>query len=240
MTIQPNPNILGSNPAETAKALCDLTKQGVGCRAVMTTMFTYAASAGVLTASATGAMASQDGVSMVAGDSVFIPEGITRLVTGADAGPFDVVTPGTSTTAAVLRRPAWWKHGDSIPSGHSIRIGGEGTLFGGSNWKTFVTGAKVVDTDAPAFYPDFVCQSVTLAAGLITVSNVPVRSTTKSLIQVSRTAVGGTVTTTVQYNPSAITAGVLGTGSFQVAAQTSTGATDTADTSTLSVSLRNW
>ena len=71
-------------------------------------------------------------------------------------------------------------------------------------------------------------------------TNVPILSATKTFFGVNRTTVGGTVTTTVQYNPSAITAGILNAGSFQIAAQTSTGATDTADTSTLNIAVENW
>ena len=208
-------------------------------RAVATSIGAYTYTGGTLTVTATGAMASQDGVSMVAGDVLLIPEGISN-VTAADAGPYVVTTPGTATTQAAMVRADWWPHGGTLPVGSVIDLGGEGTLFKGSSWKSFAAKGAVIGTTAPALYPSFVCQSVTLASGLITITNVPVLSTTNTYFGVNRTTVGGTVTTTVQYNPASIVAGIINTGSVQIAAQTSTGATDTSDTSTLNVAIENW
>jgi hypothetical protein len=208
-------------------------------RAVATSVATYTTTGGVITVTATGQLGSQDGVSMVAGDVLMMIEGMTGSAT-ADAGPYVVTSVGSATTQPVFTRADWWPHGGTITPGAIIKIGGEGTLYKGSDWKAFAAKGGVIGTNAPAFYPDYVCQSVTLASGLITITNVPVLSTTKTYFGINRTTVGGTVTTTVQYNPSAIAAGVLNTGSFQIAAQTSTGATNTADTSTLNIAVENW
>jgi hypothetical protein len=210
-------------------------------RAVATSLTTYVAALGVLTGNATGAgaLGSQDGVSLVAGDILFVPEGLSR-VTAADAGPYTVTNTGITTVGYVLTRPDWWAHGAAVVPGNVVQIGGEGTAWLGGAWKSFAAKGKVIGTDAPALYPDFYCQSVTLAAGLITMNAAPILSATKSMIEVMRTAVGGTVTTTVQYQPTVITPGILNTASLQIAAQTSTGATDTADTSTLSIAIHNW
>lgn len=245
-----DPQIVGNNPAELCRQVGDFSSKAVGdmasllsdtsarkVRAVITSMFAYTAAAGILTASATGAMASQDGVSLVAGDSFLMPEG-TGATTGADAGPYDLTTPGTATTKAAAARPSWWSQGSTIPLSATVTVGPEGTLFGGTAWKTFSAKGKVVGTDAPLMYPARVAQSVTLAAGLITIANVPIRGAGKTIPLVVRTTAGGTLG--ASYQQSALTAGAIGTGSIQIAAQTTTGATSTLDTSTLTVEISNF
>lgn len=226
-----------ARPDSLNPELADDVSLAYKARAVATSIAAYTAASGVITASATGAIGAQDGVTMVATDLLLIPEGLSN-VTAADAGPYIVTNAGSGSAAFVLTRPDWWPHGGGILPGAVIQLGADGTLFKGSAWKTFVAKSKVVGTDAPLLYPDYVCQSVTLASGVITVSNVPILSATKSFFGINRTTLGGTASGT--YNPTTITAGVLGTGSFQVSSQSITGTTNASDTSTLNIAVENW
>jgi hypothetical protein len=134
---------------------------------------------GVLTASANGAIAAQNGVTPAAGDLVLLLEGATHIAANADAGLFQVTQPGTSGTPYILTRPAGWAHGAVIPVGSGVQIGGEDTLFGGAFFTAFCAKGSVVDTTDPALYPDKVTQTVTLASGThAALTNVPIRPTT--------------------------------------------------------------
>lgn len=213
------------------------------CRAVATAIGAYTASGGTLTVTASGALASQDGVAMAAGDMLFLQEGLSN-VTAADAGPYRIVSLGGASAQVVLSRPAWWPHGGAIVQGAMVAIGGEGSLFGGCTEKTFVaTGAKI-GTDAPAFWPDCVMQKVTLASGTLAAAktNMPVRSATTNPSQISITSLPTTAphATTRLWRPSAVTAGVTGTASIQIVAESAPGSTNTSDIGDYCLAVRNW
>jgi hypothetical protein len=209
-------------------------------RAVATSIAAYAASNGTLTASANGAIGAQDGITLAAGDVLFLQEGLSN-VTAADAGPYTVVNAGGAAAKFVLSRPSWWKHGALIAEGAEMAIGTEGTLFAGTMWRSFVaTAAKVIGTDAPAFFPKTVTQQVVLVSGVATVQNFPVRGGQRTTAVFNRTTAGGTLTNTVQYNPSAITGGVTGTGAVTIQSQVAAGTVQNLDTSTGLLSVQNW
>lgn len=208
-------------------------------RAVVTSLAANTESpAGTLTADANGALGTQDGITLVAGDEVFIPEGTTNLDSAELAGPYTVSVVGDGSTKFVLVRPVWWRDGSVISQASDIKIA-EGTLYGGSTWRTFAAKGAVVGTNAPLAYPDYVGQAATLVAGTTTLSNVPLRSATKSTLSINRTT-ANTASSTVQYNPSTLTAGVLGTASIVVQGQVAAGTINASDVSTLNIGVRNW
>lgn len=205
----------------------------------------YTRVAGVITANANGALGSVfDGVTIAAGDTVFLPEGIAAAAT--DAGPYVVTQLGTAGLPFILTRPSWYTDGSLIPMGFEVRIGTLGTLWKGSVWKSFVTTAtKVVGTDAPLFWPAEAIQQVTLVAGTATISNVPIRSATDTHVTLTRTVANTSTLTTGGYAPTVAgangrTAGALGTGSVVIQACVAAGTINNADVSTLTVMIKNW
>lgn len=216
------------------------------CRAVVTTLQVYGGSTtGILTETANGAISGADGVTLAVGDVVFIQEGTTNLTAASDAGPYVVSALGGASAKWVLTRPSWWQTGATIQQSQVIDVSGEGTLYAGTSWRAFCGKAQVVDTNDPVFWVREVTQSITLAAGTATISNVGIRSASKSNVFLTRTATGGTVTSTIAYCPTAagangITAGALGTGSVVVQAVVAAGTIENADTSTLAATVFNW
>lgn len=213
-------------------------------RAVVTTLAACTSSGGVLTANAVGAFGTQDGVSsLVAGDTVFIQAGTTNLPAATDAGPYEIATLGTASVINVLRRPAWWAHGSPIKQSARVRIGGEGTLYAGSTWQSFVATGKIVGTDDPAMYVDQVTQSVSLGGGSpvghIAITNVPILSVTRTNYIIRRKT-AATPSLTLEYAPLSITAGALGTATVDITAEVAAGTINTADGSTLLVSIINF
>ena len=200
---------------------------------------------GVLTATATGAIGAQDGITLVAGDVVFIQEGTTNLTAAADAGPWVVTNPGAVGVKYVLTRPDWWAHGGIMPLGQTIVIGGEGTgvtpAFAGTTWKTFEAKGTVIDTTAPTFWPQEMLRAVTLVAGTAAaITNMPVRSATLTVISFTRTTIN-TATATIQYGVVPVaTPGVTGTASIVPMAQVGAGTINNLDISTLNMSVVNW
>jgi hypothetical protein len=214
-------------------------------RVVGTSLAAYAGTGtGVLTASATGAIGAQDGITLVAGDVMFLQEGTTNL-TAVDAGPWVVTNPGAVGVKYVLTRPDWWAHGGIIPLGQIIVIGGEGTgvtpAFAGTTWKTFAAKGTVIDTTAPTFWPQELLRSVTLVAGTAAaITTMPLRSASLSVISFTRTTIN-TATATIQYGVVPVaTAGVTGTASIVPMAQVGAGTINNADISTLNMSVVNW
>ena len=120
---------------------------------------------GTLTGSVNGALATQDGVTTLGvGDTVFIPPGTTNLAAASDAGPYQISSLGAAGAKWVLARPSWWATGAVAALGQSIAIGGEGTKWGGSEWRSFAAeGSAVIDTNDLVFYPR-VSSAVTGAA----------------------------------------------------------------------------
>lgn len=216
------------------------TQSGMA-RAVITSLAANTAVDGVITADANGVLAAQDDITLVAGDEVFIPEGTTNLDAAADAGPYTVTSVGAVGAPFVLTRPSWYAHDSVISQATDVKIA-EGTLYGGSTWRTFAAKGDIVGTDAPVAYPDYVAQQVTLVAGTSTISNVPILATTK--VVMSPTLIGGTpAATTTNYEKkltSGVTAGALGTAAIIIEAQSVAGTIVNTDVAVLNVGVRNW
>lgn len=209
-------------------------------RAVVTTLGANTVTAGVMSYDAVGAFGTQDGVStLIAGDTVLIQAGTTNLDAAGDAGPWEIQTLGTASVIHVMRRPSWWAHGSPIKQSARVRIGGEGTLFAGSTWQSFAANTAVVGTTDPAMYPDQVTQSITLVAGHVAVTNVAIRSATKTNY-IMRRITANTTTLTLEYVPLSITPGAIGTATVDVTAAVAAGTINVADISTLLLSIVNF
>lgn len=217
-------------------------------RAVITTLQAYGGTTtGVLTETANGAISAADGVTLALGDVVFVQEGTTNLTTASDAGPYVVTALGGASAKWQLTRPSWWQTGAAMALGQTLDVGGEGTLWAGSSWRSFAAKGSVVDTTAPLFWVRSITQEVTLTgSGNKAISNVGIRSATQSQVLVSKVTNGGTISSTVRYemtpasSPGAITAGALGTGAVTVQASVAAGTANASDQSVVNVTIINW
>jgi hypothetical protein len=217
-------------------------------RAVATSIDAYTGSGtNVLTeTTAASGLGTQDGVTLAVGDVVFIQEGTTNLTAAKDAGPWVVTSLGSASVQWVLTRPSWWTTGQIIIPGTVIELGGEGTTWAGTEWKTFAAKASVVGTTAPAFWVRSFTQSVTLVTGFVTKTNVGIRSTTESGIGFQPTNFNGAALT-VSYRTGAYSSGgaatavgVLGTGSVSITALVAAGTFNTSDVGTGLLTVTNW
>lgn len=179
---------------------------------------------------------SQDGVTLAAGDRVLL----VNQTTAAQNGLYVV---GTVAVTAPLTRVADLPAAASYINGSTVEIS-EGTAWAGSTWKSMATGAKVVGTHDPLFYPKVWKKKVTLVAGTVTIASADdlwLWSATTSTIHVSRNT-ANTVSSTVEYTcPSATrTAGKKATASIDVWAAVAAGTINVADVSTLDVTVINF
>jgi hypothetical protein len=174
-------------------------------------------------------VAGNDGQTNVEGDVVLL---YAQTVTSQN-GPWNVGT--VAAGVAPLTRPAWWTTGQTIIHGATVHILA-GTLFAGTTW--IATVGIAVDSANPVMVPMSVSQQVTLVAGTVTITNVPILNTAHTSIRASRLTPAGTANT-VQYNPVSIVAGPFGTASFALQAQIAAGTINVADTSTLMVNVTN-
>jgi len=193
---------------------------------------------------ATFTVASDDGITYAAGDIVLL----AGQTTAAQNGPYVVGTVATGT--APLTRPDWWATGAAVPNGFVIDVAAGGTFYAGSSWKAMCTGAKVIGTDDPLFYPRVYQQTVTLASGTYTIGfgstatpDEPLFlfSTTKSMVQMAHNTTGGTIGTAKYAAPVASrVAGKNGTAVVVVNSLVDAGTVQSADTSTVDVLITNW
>ncbi len=202
------------------------------CRNVVTTNIASLASYTVASAS------TNDNVLNVAGDRIWLANQTTK----SQNGPYIVGTVTTGT--APLTRPTDFLGGNLIPDQSIVQITA-GTLFAGSTWKITTAGGITVDTTAFDSYPGRVTQSVSLGGGTplgtATIANVPVLSATKTGFAITRTtATTSTLTVGGYAVVGAITPGIAGTGSFAVDACVGAGTINTADGSTLAVTVINF
>jgi len=184
----------------------------------------------------------RDGVTYVQGDVVLLAGQTTKTQNGLYV--VGVVAAGT----APLTRLAAFATGAVFPKGASIvcELGPEGTLFGGTLWKVTTAGPITVDTTNHDWYPRQVTQQVTLVTGFVTVTNVPILSTTKTAGIFMPTNFSG-ASTTVSYRNGAYTsggaataAGIAGTGSISVTALVAAGTFNTNDVGTGSLTIVNF
>lgn len=176
-------------------------------------------------------VASNDGLTYAAGDRVLL----AGQTTASQNGIYVVGT--VASTTAPLTRAADFITG-MVYAGMVVEVSA-GTLFAQSTWKLTTSGSITVDTTSINFYPRIVTQSVTLVAGTSTLSNVPLLSATKSAVFFNRTT-ANTCAATIQYNASTLTPGIVGTASIVVQAQVAAGTINSADISTLNVTVVNW
>lgn len=177
--------------------------------------------------------ANTDGVTLVENDIVLL----IAQTTAAQNGPYVV---GTVTMgSAPLTRPAWFAAGATIKSGYALEIGGEGSVFKNTTWKTMVASDSfVVDTTDGKFYPRMVSGQANLGSGAATITTVPIFSTLTNVV-LTRTSPSGT-SSTVEYALNGTpTAGTIGTGSFSIRAALASGSVNTSDTSTITWTVIN-
>lgn len=200
---------------------------------------------GTLTVTATGALGAQDGVTCVAGDVIFIQEGTTN-VAAIDAGPWEIAVIGTTGVSAVLRRPDWWAHGAGVIQGAVIEVGSEGTgtnpSLAGTSWKCFAAKGKIVDTDAPVFWPRKITCAVTLASGTLASARttMPIRSHLVTDFIITNDPATAAHASTRVWRVSALTAGVTGTASVQMVAESAPGTTNASDVGQYNLTAINW
>jgi hypothetical protein len=175
----------------------------------------------------------RDGVNGVQGDYVLLTGQSTKSQNGLYV--IGVVSAGT----APLTRAPDFATGNTLPAGQICEVS-EGTLFANSTWKITTTGAITVDTTNHDWFPRQVNQSVTLVAGTATIANVPILSATKTQVTITRTT-ANTASSTVSYQPiGGLTAGIVGTGTFNAQAAVAAGTINASDVSTVTVGVTNW
>lgn len=212
-------------------------------RNLVTSLQAYTGSGtGTLTETSNGAWAAQDGVTNVVGDIVFIQGGTTNLTAAADAGPWQIQSLGGASAKWVLVRPSWFQHGAVCPIGAIIDVGGEGTAWGATQWKSCAAvGSAVIDTNDLSFYVGRITLQTTLASSAKTLSSVGVRSATETEVGFLYTG-SGAIAGTVGYALSgAMTAGYAGAASIPIVAVASGMAKNgTTDASVVNVTVINW
>ncbi len=180
----------------------------------------------------------QDGITYVAGERVLL----ANQTTAAQNGIYVVGTVGSGV--APLTRAADMPAAAPVVNGCIVEVS-EGTIFAGSTWKAMCTGAKVVGTDDPNFFPR-VCKGIlTLAAGTYTLGATEglfLFSTTKSVVKAGFNTAGGTVSATVNWRCASAgrTAGKSGTAAATIIATVAAGTIDTDNASTMDFEITNW
>ncbi len=180
----------------------------------------------------------QDGITYVAGDRVLL----ANQTTAAENGIYMVGTVATGT--APLTRTTDWAAAAAIANGSVIEVS-EGTLFAGSTWKAMCTGACVIATDDPLFYPRTCRGILTLASGTKTLGATEglfLFSLTRSTIDAGFNTAGGTVTSTVGWRCASAgrTAGKSGTAALTIIAIVAAGTIDAANNSTMDWKVTNF
>jgi hypothetical protein len=178
-------------------------------------------------------VAGNDGITNVQGDTVLL----VRQATAAQNGLYTVgaVAGGTAALTRVTAIPT----GETILAGQiEVQIG-VGTLFANSVWKN-TNASGVLGTNDLLFFPRTVIQSLTLASGTTTITNVPILSATKTIIHATRKTASGTANTIMYATNGAATAGALGTASVEVFAVVAAGTINAADGSTLEIAITNF
>lgn len=239
----PSAQLLGGYPpaiaaslvavATAAKADIDsLDAAGANVRGVCFANMSISAFVGVAGGTA------QDGVTYVAGDRVLL----ANQTTAAQCGIYSVGTVAAGT--APLTRVDDMFTGAAYLNGFVVQIS-EGTLFAGSEWKAMCTGAKVVGTDDPLFYPKQCRGILTLSSGTYSLGATEglfLFSATRSTISAGYNTAGGTVTSTIGWRCASAgrTAGKSGTGAATIIATVAAGTINTADNSTMDWVCNNW
>lgn len=181
----------------------------------------------------------QDGVTYVAGDRVLLAAQSTPAQNGIYV--VGTATAGTAPLTRALDLPT----GATVVNGMTVEVS-EGTIFAGSTWKAMCTGANVIGTNDPVFYPRVCKGRFALSSGTYTLGSVDglfLFSTTTSQFFTQFDDQSGTLTTTTGYKVSASagrTAGVAGTAAATIIAHVAAGTIQNLDNSTLDWMCVNW
>lgn len=209
-------------------------------RLVATNLAAGAFSGGVFTATANGALATQDGVAPAVGDVLVLPPGTltTLVVSAANSGPYEVTSLGAAGSKVVLTRPANFQHGDTITPWTSIAVGGEGTSYKNTRWIAKpATAAKVVGTDDPLMFPEQMIVALTCASGTASTALIPLRAA--GLFAVVVTFTGGSPAASVtNIVASTQTPGGIGTASIVIQEQAHLGTLVNTGSATATVLVR--
>jgi hypothetical protein len=207
--------------------------------------------AGVWTATATGAMPTQD-VNITAisvGDKFIVPAGTltTGVVSAANSGVYECTVAGAVGVKAVFTRTARFAQNAFITPKTSIKVGAPiaangtmGAQWGGTRWSTRpATQGLLVGTGDPQVVPDSVTVAVSLALSTAAITSVPINNSTPVGVACS-TPIGGTPqAATIAYGIiAAPTAGGVGAGTVTVDALSAFGTKNTStDTAHLLVTI---
>lgn len=209
-------------------------------RAVATNLPAGAFANGVWTATATGALPTQDGLTIALDDKVVFPLGTltTQVVSAANSGPYQCTTVGATGVKAVFTRTSRFANGSAISSPTNVRVNGEGTIYKNTTWVAKpVAPGKIVGTDDPLMFPAEMNVPGTCVLGTFTVSSIPLRGAGLFFVGVDYT--GGTpAATTTTLQASTQTPGGIGTASIVVQEQVHLGTAVTTGTATATVIVR--
>lgn len=196
---------------------------------IATALPAYTAAGGVLTANVVGALGAFDGITPAVGDSVLVVTGGSAAA--KDNGLYVVTSIGSGGTKWTFQRPLDWLTGSAIQNGSTVEVR-EGTAWANSTWKATATGANVVDTNDPIFFPR--TQTITTGAAVagVTPSNNTawVLSAASAIIPVFATPGGAQGFPRI----STQTAGAPGTSAIVVTSSSNT------DTSTFKATVINF
>ena len=213
--------------ADVEAAVLGLEREQVAYRAVNVVNGNIASLAAYTVAASAGR---NDNVANVQGDVVLL----VGQTTPAENGLY-VVGAVNGGTAPLTRDPRM--AAASTLSDVTIEVQ-QGAVYAKTKWFNSVN-APVIGTNDPAFMPEAVTVTVALVAGTTTVTSIPVLSATRSGIVVTR-QVPNTTDSTIAYAVNgAPTPGVLGTATFAVMATVAAGTINTADISTLKITVIN-
>ena len=133
-----------------------------------------------------------DGVTLVQNDIVLL----ARQTTAAQNGPYVVGV--VAAGVAPLTRPAWFAAGSTVKTGFVLEVGGEGSTYKNTTWKSMrAADSFVVDTNDGEFFPQFMSGSGALSSGQLTITTVPIRTNTAAIF-ITRVGAGSGVTNTVE------------------------------------------
>lgn len=209
-------------------------------RAVATNLAAGSFSAGVWTATANGALATQDGVTMAVGDKIVLPPGTltTLSVSAANSGPYVVTNLGSSTSKVVLTRTSRFADGATITPWTTVRVGGEGTNYKNTSWIAKpATASKVVGTDDPLMFPAEMIIPLTCSSGTATTALCPLRGAGLFWVGVSFTG-GSPAVSVTNIVASTQTPGGIGTASIVIQEQAHLGTLVNTGSATATVIVR--
>ncbi len=226
-----------ANAATAAAATAAATAASVAAAAAAMPVFRARGVSITNVADLAAFVVSNNGVTYVANDVILL----ANQTTAAECGLYKV---GTVAGTAPLTRIAALPAAAAYVNGTVVEVS-EGTLYAGSSWKAMCTGAKVVGTHDPLFYPRTSKGILTLASGTYTLGSTEgfYLFSAACPIECTMNTPGGTLTlTTGGYGANTLgrTAGKSGAGAAIVIARVAAGTIDTANNSTVDYCATNW